>query len=515
MSPSHHESHTPSYGNDSWAGLGTYTQSGQQHGNGGQNAYHGYDYTTSTPMPLEPSYPMSRPPPYATPQHSQMPPPLIMPHAAVSTQTPVSATSMSSDITPTSAKASSSRRKLTDDERRLMCLEAENNPTMKQTQIGAKFNVERRQASPTVSKILRQKEKYMKVQAKEEVTSPGKKPKMKLPDVEKTLANWARNQQKKGLLLTTDELRKQVLMFTSGRTDQQVYTSTEWLENFQKHHLHSTSRTTSREDTAETSTSHSETLDNSPISVNGLVSPPISAIEESALRSNRGGGIFDFDVAEYEQSPSLTHGFPSDSNLSSGALMSPVSPELGRDYVSSMFEDDGIEMSSRQRSMTLPQLVAISASRPGSSHTSLPALPVRSVSNANHQKQVSVDPRQTMKRHKSVPDIHEAEGVRYSTMQPPPLPRSADISPISMPGSPSYPDDTIKALHNIKKILEQRPDVAEPDDYVMIGKLMEKLKLLKTRSPTGTPMLPGGMHHVEMMDSPRLSKKRTMIEMSM
>lgn len=167
MSPSHHESHTPSYGNDSWAGLGTYTQPGQQHGNGGQNAYHGYDYTTSTPMPLEPSYPMSRPPPYATPQHSQMPPPLIMPHAgmwpsmianstnypqpilpAVSTQTPVSATSMSSDITPTSAKASSSRRKLTDDERRLMCLEAENNPTMKQTQIGAKFNVERRQASP-------------------------------------------------------------------------------------------------------------------------------------------------------------------------------------------------------------------------------------------------------------------------------------------------------------------------------------------------------------------------------
>lgn len=71
--------------------------------------------------------------------HYQQP---ILP--AVSVQTPLSATSMGSDMTPTSAKTSTSRRKLTDDERRLMCLEAENNPTMKQTQIGAKFNVERR-----------------------------------------------------------------------------------------------------------------------------------------------------------------------------------------------------------------------------------------------------------------------------------------------------------------------------------------------------------------------------------
>lgn len=163
MSPSHHGSHNSHYGNDSWMGLGNYSQAPQQHGNQGQNSYADYEYANSAPIPMEPSYPMTRPPPYAQHQHSQMPPPLIMPQhniwpsmlanssnyqqpilPAVSTQTPISATSIGSDVTPTSAKTSTSRRKLTDDERRLMCLEAENNPTMKQTQIGAKFNVERR-----------------------------------------------------------------------------------------------------------------------------------------------------------------------------------------------------------------------------------------------------------------------------------------------------------------------------------------------------------------------------------
>ena len=358
----------------------------------------------------------------------------------------------------------------------------------------------------------------MKPQPKEEATSPGKKTKVKLPDVEKTLANWARNQQKNGKPISTDELRKQVLMFTSGRTDQQSFTTTEWLEKFQQRYLSGSRRHGSREDTAETSTSHSETLDNSPLSSNGLVSPPMSAIEDSGHRTTgRSDDVFDFDAVEYEQSPSLPHGFPSDGNVSSEALMSPLSPEIGRDDFNNQFSGEpSADMSfPRQRSMTLPHLAAASKSRPASSETNGPPLPVRSMTTSNEHRQTSIDPRQTMKRHKSVPDIHDTEAVRYSTMQPPPLPRSADMSPVGMPGSPSHQDETILALHNIKRLLEQRPDVAEPDDYVMIGKLMEKLKLLRSRSPAGTPILPGGMHAIDMADSPRLSKKRTVVEMSM
>lgn len=353
----------------------------------------------------------------------------------------------------------------------------------------------------------------MKAQPKEEVTSPGKKTKTKTPDVEKTLVNWVRNQQRRGLPITTDELRKQAAMFSAGRDDQRGYTSIEWLDKFRTRYLSESSRSTSREDTAETSTSHSETLDQSPISPIGLVSP-ISVNDNSAqLKSERSEDMFDFGVNEFDQSPLLPHGFSSN-DVSSEAILSPLSQDTNRDYISNQYDTESVEMnSSRQRSMTLPHLAP--ASRPASSHISMPPLPVRSLTSTHEPKSASIDPRQTMKRHKSVPDIHDTDSVRVTSMQPPPLPRSADISPISMPTSPVFQDDSYRALHNIKKLLEQRPDVAEPDDYVMIGKLMEKLKLLRARSPTGTPILPGGMHRIEMTDSPRLSKKRTMIEMSM
>lgn len=357
----------------------------------------------------------------------------------------------------------------------------------------------------------------MKSAPKEEASSPGKKTKAKQPDVEKTLINWSRNQQRRGLPITTDELRKQVLMFTSGRTDQSSYTSTEWLENFQRKHISGSSSSTSREATAEPSTSHSETLDSSPVSDNGLVSPPMSAIEDSGhRRSGLSDDGFDFKI-EYEESPLLSHGFSSDGQVNSDALMSPLSPELSRDYVSIQYSDsiNSDASYSRQRSMTLPHLVAGASPRPASSDRSMPPLPARAMTTINEHKSASIDPRQTMKRHKSVPDIHDTEVVRYSTMQPPPIPRSADISPVSIPASPMDQDGTIRALHDIKKLLEQRPDVAEPDDYVMIGKLMEKLKLLRTRSPTGTPALSSRMHRFDVADSPRLSKKRTVLEMSM
>lgn len=345
----------------------------------------------------------------------------------------------------------------------------------------------------------------MKPATKEEVTSPGKKNKIKLPDVERTLANWARNQQKKGQSVSTDELRKQVQMFTSGRTDQQTFTTTEWLEKFQRRYL------SGREDTAETSTSHSETLDSSPVSSNGLVSPPMSAIEEADQKyrfMTKSEDVFSFDALEYEDSPTLPHGFASDGIIGSGTMTSPLSPEMNRDYVAQSFIE---EVHPRQRSMTLPHLAAAPPKRLITKD--VPPLPVRSLTSVNDIKNVSIDPRQTMKRHKSVPDIHDTE-VRYSSMQPPPLPRSNEMSPVS-PSTSVRQDEAFLALDNIKRLLEQRPDVAEADDYVMIGKLMEKLKLLRSRSPSATPILPGGMHSLNLTDSPRLSKKRTVVEMSM
>ena len=121
--------------------------------------YQGFDYHQA-PMPMKPSSRVARPAPYAA-GVPQMSPPSVMPQngiwpsmiaaqshhqpnyqqpilPAAPIQTPVSA-GTEFDVTPTSAKTTTSRRKLTDDERRQMCLEAEQNPTMKQTQIGGKL----------------------------------------------------------------------------------------------------------------------------------------------------------------------------------------------------------------------------------------------------------------------------------------------------------------------------------------------------------------------------------------
>jgi hypothetical protein len=157
MPPDHPESHGSGYGPNAWMNMvGGYSQAAPSPSMSPMHDYQGFEYHTA-PMPIEPAYSMPRPPPYAAAVH-QMPPPLIMPQntiwpsqiasgghpqqiysqnilPATSIQTPISA-GTGSDATPTSAKPNSSRRKLTDEERRQMCLEAEQNPTMKQTQIG-------------------------------------------------------------------------------------------------------------------------------------------------------------------------------------------------------------------------------------------------------------------------------------------------------------------------------------------------------------------------------------------
>ncbi|KAK4938741.1 hypothetical protein LTR10_020844 [Elasticomyces elasticus] len=536
--PPDQDSHHSGYGQHGWMNIpGAYTSSPQT----SMSAMHElppFEYHPTTPMPMEPAYNMHRPSPFAA-SHAQMPPPLIMPHsglwpsmlasqpqAAFQTpilpagplQTPLSA-STGSDMTPTSAKTTTSRRKLTDDERRQMCIEAEQNPNMKQTQIGAKFNVER----STVSKILRQRDKYMHPQPKEESASPGKKSKAKLPDFEKTLTNWVKNQQKKGLPITDEDLRKQAQVFSFSRSDQVVVSSIAWLEKFKrKNHLAAAPKSEGNAtllDSGNVSAAQSP-LEASPGSSDGLVSPPMSTIDESghdaATKSENTQDFFDFDKAKasFGQSPTLSQDFEEGLDHASENVLSPISPEItggDRDGMALLEMPDGaIGIPSRQRSQTYPHVPSFgTGSRPSSSRQKAPALPMRSLTSVSETAPSAIDPRQMMKRHKSVPDIHYPDQPRYSSMQPPPLPRSADTSPVSDALSPSE-DDNIRALKAIKELLEQNPNVAEPDDYMAIGKLMEKLKILRPAATT----LPGGMHPIDMVDSPRLSKKRTFLGIS-
>ena len=169
MTPNPQESQGSGYshGQGQWMGMPGYQSSSHAPPTQMSDYHHGgYDYAPPA-MPMEPAYSMPLRPPHFAGSHPLPPPPLIMPHTALwpsmltgnqssvsssssyhqphilpalPVHTPLSAGSNQTpvDITPTSAKSNSSRRKLTDDERRQMCVEAEQNPGMKQTQIGGK-----------------------------------------------------------------------------------------------------------------------------------------------------------------------------------------------------------------------------------------------------------------------------------------------------------------------------------------------------------------------------------------
>ena len=313
----------------------------------------------------------------------------------------------------------------------------------------------------------------------EDVVSPGKKSKAKLPDFEKTLANWVRNQQKKGVPVNDEDLRKQARVFSFSRSDQALVSSTSWLEKFkQKNQLGKYADTA---DSSTTSQTEASPL-GSPAS-SGDHKIPASAIEElhGAAKDDH-VDYFDFDTKS-----------PAPEDLEVHPVISPLSADVGQ-------EDD--EMTDlpghvsfhhfagntvRQRSQTLPHLIDFSnsSSRPSTATADVkPPMP-RAVT-TSLATQSHVDPLVMMKRHKSVPDIHEAEAndaIRFATMHPPPLPNpSESVSPISNPVSPAE-DDNIRALHAIKKLLQENPGVADPDDYLAIGKLMEKMKLLRSPTP--------------------------------
>lgn len=98
--------------------------------------------------------------------------------------------------------------------------------------------------------------------------------------------------------------------------------------------------------------------------------------------------------------------------------------------------------------------------------------------------------------------MHSGLPLKTSSMQPPPLPAitpvttTQQVSPIS-PGSSSASsptqEDARRALELVMSFFQQQPSgFVEPQEYVTIGKLMEKLKLQRG----GGESLPGGMHRI-------------------
>ncbi|ETI21267.1 hypothetical protein G647_07612 [Cladophialophora carrionii CBS 160.54] len=101
------------------------------------------------------------------------------------------------------------RRVLTDEIRRQICADAEDDPTLKQGQLAVKHGLER----STISKILRKRDKYMNLQSagKTFISDGDSQALTKRLDLEKTSlpspAGGVENQRDRGLPITTDSLQ--------------------------------------------------------------------------------------------------------------------------------------------------------------------------------------------------------------------------------------------------------------------------------------------------------------------
>jgi Tc5 transposase DNA-binding domain len=589
MESEQHQSPENEHGDYQWMSMGAYSHSASQTTSPVMPEYNPYTYASSGVMPVEPApfYGMARPPPYSSHQQLQPLHPLIVPPqwpSMITSQSSYSATSLpsASITTPTSAVSSNSqplqirqtttggntpRRTLTDEDRRRMCQYAEDNPGVKQTDIGCMFATAfsvvvvlllticskiRRRAKvilhsnatsllanmlgSTVSKVLRQKEKYLFPHDGSQ--SPAKKSKGKFPDIERALANWARNESKR-FPLTDSMIREKARFFaaTVGNNESQSkLNSTTWLERFkQKNNLVGgrlrKSPTDSRPifsedgitilDSSTTSTSHTS-AEMSPMSPDDI-SPTTSDSSRGTARHEISDGFFDFAGTGYrhthsQSATSLNTGY-SGVSIAPLPVSSPTSSQLtDADGVSPFTSEGSTRLPplgssfSRPRSQTVPNLIlepgAMVRTDPSDEITpklSDPSAMTNMLESPLEGKPILTNPFDGMKRTNSLPGVHTN---RDTSMQPPPLPKSETASPVNSPVISPTQQEARRALELVMTFFQSQPaGVVEPTEYMTMGKLMQKLEL--AQSPDGTPSLPGGLHRIDEEEGLRVSKKRS------
>jgi hypothetical protein len=392
-----------------------------------------------------------------------------------------------------------------------MCLYHEEHPTVKQTEIGAMFGVER----STVSKVLRQKEKYL--YQDDGSRSPIRKSKGKFPDIERALANWARNHQKNGLPLSDQVIREKARFFAStvGNSESALKAnSTSWLEKFKQKNnlLGAKSRKNSIAEESEGTSNPPSNVHTpggiSPTSPSGVSPSPVTTKKSTENLTLKTEMPETFDFSNHrrpfhsQSTTSLSSVFTE--NATSSFSAGPTSPTS---LSSPFFTPDsacganpflnnqqargqpGTANFQRPRSQTFPMLIGVEPymSPPASSE---PLTPKYMNSTALDSPMAEMRPSLA-----TIDDVMQEVPAQAgnSTMQPPPVPsvsipvQQQDVLQTSSTGvenfSPVTPsqEEAARALELVMNFFQQQPQgFVEPQEYVMIGKLMEKLKFKRS-----------------------------------
>lgn len=364
--------------------------------------------------------------------------------------------------------------------------------------------------------MLRQKEKYL--YQDDGSRSPIKRSKGKFPDIERALANWARNHQKQGLPLTDAIIRDKARFFaqTVGNSESHLKAnSTSWLEKFkQKNYLMGAksrkgSIAEESEDVSNPPSNVQTPGATSPTSPGGVSPSTMTAKKSEENLKNDSPNTYDFPKRRpfhslsstslssvfTDTAPSSFSTGPTSPNSLSSPFFTPDSacgsnPFMGNRPATS--GQPGSDTFQRPRSQTFPLLVGVEQymGTPVSSD-----IPTPKYSNNNGLDSPMAE------LPGSLAAIDEAisgsPSEMTSSMQPPPIPNGLsvntndrDSSTDSSPVTPSQ-EEAARALELVMTFFQsQTADfIVEPQEYVAIGKLMEKLRIKRN-----SESLPVGIH---------------------
>lgn len=392
----------------------------------------------------------------------------------------------------------------------------------------------------TVSKVLRHKDKYL--HPDDGGRSPVKRAKGKFPDIERAVSVWAKNHQRQGLPLNNDMIRDKARVFatTVGSSDCVAKVNSPiWLEKFkQRNGLLGASLPESEAEESDMG----QPLDTGSGSQTPHGISPVSPAEQHSgspeqdqVKNESSNGFGDFHSTFPRAHSQSEHSIGS--YFTDGTMPSTFSPDL-RSPTSPFFSPLSscgpspsipsqiprlpalAPADSRPRRQTFPTISsAPSYITPPTSATAEPMSTTKlfqqSVTTSALESPLeemkdptlSIDPTSIHNTHPpSASSTPISSSISPSSMAPPPHPSSASprittnnnintSSGYSSPNPPPSQDEARRALDTLMKFFKSQP-MMDPQDYITMGKLMEKLKL---RGDGG--LLPGGMMRSVMTES--------------
>lgn len=138
----------------------------------------------------------------------------------------------SGGFVPASLRMAKRKRKLLNLDRKLICDFQVANPDVKQDTIATKFGIER----STVSKILKQKDKWLKIDPSSDSAKIAKHRTAKFPEVEDRLTEWVSGMKKDGKAIHDVMIRQEALRIAKelGLTVDKFKASGGWIEKFRE-----------------------------------------------------------------------------------------------------------------------------------------------------------------------------------------------------------------------------------------------------------------------------------------